>query len=98
MSAFIAIMAGSQGCDDKIDAGTFTAPGNLRIAAIAIIADAEIANYKYDSMGGGEVTIDSKAWMGVTLEAAVGANSFIPLEHPAKSVEVTSGTVRFYFK
>ncbi len=95
---FLSQIVGAKGCDDQVGAGTYTAPGNHKIAAIGIVADAEVTNFKWDNRFGVEQVETSKEWIGVTLSAAAGANAYIPLGRDAKSVEVASGTVRMFFK
>lgn len=98
MSAFLAQLAGAKGCDDQVGTGTFTVTGNKKIGAIGILADANITSFIYTDSNGTDVTVNTKAWMGVTLGSADAVNAFIPLEYGAKSVVVASGTVRMYFK
>jgi len=94
-------VAGSNGCDDQVGAGTFTPSGkddDKKIHGIGILADAEITSIIVTNKHGVDETIDDKSWMGVTLASADTVNSFIPLGYDAKSVVVASGTVRNYFK
>lgn len=98
---YLAQIAGANGCDDQIGAGTFTPDGSdagKKITAIGVLADANVTNFKYYEEGTNrEVTVTFKAWLGVALAAADALNMFIPLGHRAHSVTVASGTVRMYF-
>jgi hypothetical protein len=98
MSSFIGMIAGAKGCNDQVGAGTITAPGDRKIFAIGIVADAEVTNFKYTKKHTGKaMTVSGLAWMGAALSASAGANAYIPLGYHADSVEVASGTVRAYY-
>ena len=95
--SFLGIMAGFRGCDDQVGAGTFTAPTGKKIVAIGIVADAEVTSFQYALAAGNDRVVNNKTWMGVSLLASVGTNSYIPLDFPSDNVIVASGTVRMFF-
>ena len=100
MSGFTAIMAGFRGCEDQVGAGTYTPSGKdsgKKIVAIGVVADTNVTSFQYKLNAGGDVVIDGKAWMGVSLLASVGTNGYIPLDFPSDNVIVASGTVRMFF-
>lgn len=104
MSGFIGRIVGAKGCDLQVGAGTITPPNGAKITAIGIHMAATIVNYKWTpvnrstSAALNQKTVSTKGWMGAE-KAATAVMAFIPLEHPADSVEVSGANseVMCYF-
>ena len=103
--SFLSRSVGEKGCDLLVGAGTITPPNKAKITAIGIHKDATIVNFKWTPINRSnpgsaldQKTVTDKGWIGIIL-TATAVMAYIPLEHPADSVEVSGAgsEVMVYF-